>query len=261
MSIRQEEDPRLAAFGRLLQIMDDLREKCPWDRKQTMESLRNLTIEETYELAEAITSGDLESIKEETGDLMLHLIFYAKIAQEGRHFDIADVLTSVCDKLVQRHPHIYGDIKVDDEDDVKRNWEVIKMRSTKRSLLAVVPDSLPAMVKAYRLQDKTRQVGFEWMHTDDVWSKLEEELSELKSALGDAQATAEQKMDEFGDVLFSLINFGRYQGIDAESALARVNAKFKRRFEYIEAHATKPLIAMSLTEMDALWDEAKAHGL
>lgn len=245
------------AFGRLLQIMDELREKCPWDRKQTLQSLRNLTIEETYELADAILEDDLEGIKEEIGDLMLHMVFYAKIAEEQEAFDIADALQAVCEKLIKRHPHIYGDLKVDNEEQVKQNWEKLKLKEGKKSVLAGVPKSLPAMVKAYRMQEKTKQVGFEWENSTQVWDKVEEELGEFKETLEKGMSQAE-KEEEFGDVLFSLINYARFEGIDPETALEKVNQKFKKRFEYIESQATKSLEEMSLAEMDALWNAAKA---
>lgn len=247
---------KLDAFGRLLTIMDELREQCPWDRKQTLESLRNLTIEETYELADAILSNDLPGIKEEIGDLMLHMVFYARIADEQGAFDIADALHAICDKLVARHPHIYGDVQVADDEEVKRNWEQLKLKEGKKSLLAGVPNSLPAMVKAYRMQEKTKQVGFEWETTEQVWAKVEEELGELQENIrtGASQRAVEE---EFGDVLFALVNYGRFVGVDPETALERVNRKFKSRFEYIEANAPRPLQDMSLDEMDRLWNEAK----
>lgn len=248
---------KLDAFKRLLTIMDELREGCPWDRKQTMQSLRNLTIEETYELADAILEGDLQEVKEELGDIMLHMVFYAKIADEQKAFDIADVLEGVCDKLVERHPHIYGDLQVSGEEEVKQNWEQIKLKSGKKSVLSGVPKSLPAMVKAYRMQEKTKQVGFEWKHADGAWDKLNEEIGELREAMNSPSPDQDAIEEEFGDVLFSLINAGRYNGIEAESALAKVNTKFKSRFEYIEAHSTKPLTEMTLVEMDVLWEEAK----
>lgn len=247
---------KLDAFARLLRIMDELREQCPWDRKQTLQSLRNLTIEETYELADAILENKLDDIKEEIGDLMLHLVFYAKIASEQGAFDIADALNAICDKLIKRHPHIYGDLKVDNEEDVKRNWEQLKLQEGKKSVLAGVPNSLPAMVKAYRMQEKTKQVGFEWENSEQVWDKVEEEISELKEAIAEGQSP-ERVEEEFGDVLFSLVNYARFQGIDPETALERVNQKFKKRFEYIEANAPKDLQEMTLMEMDALWNEAK----
>jgi MazG family protein len=249
--------PQLEAFERLLQIMDELREQCPWDRKQTMESLRNLTIEETYELADAILEQDLGGVKEEIGDLLLHMVFYAKIADEKGAWNITDALHAVCDKLVARHPHIYGDVEVKDEEDVKKNWEQLKMKEGKKSVLGGVPKSLPAMVKAYRMQDKTKQVGFEWENSEQVWEKVEEEMAEFKETL-DEQASQEKREEEFGDVLFSLVNYARFQGIDPETALERVNQKFKKRFEYIEANAPRALTEMSLEEMDALWNQAKS---
>lgn len=252
----ENKQAKLDAFARLLQIMDELREKCPWDRKQTLQSLRNLTIEETYELADAILDEDLEGIKEEIGDLMLHMVFYAKIADEKNAFDIADALNSVCEKLIKRHPHIYGDFLAEDEEAVKKNWEKLKLQEGKSSVLEGVPNSLPAMVKAYRMQEKTKQVGFEWENSAQVWEKVEEEMAEFKECLQDG-LSFERKEEEFGDVLFSLINYARFQGIDPETALERVNQKFKKRFEYIEAHAPKSMEEMSLAEMDILWNKAK----
>ena len=247
---------KLSAFKRLLIIMDELREQCPWDRKQTMESLRNLTIEETYELADAILDKDMQEIKEEIGDVMLHMVFYSKIASETGDFDIADSLNAVCDKLINRHPHIYGDVEVEDEEEVKRNWEQLKLKEGKKSVLSGVPKSLPAMVKAYRMQDKTAQVGFEWENANQVWEKVEEEIQEFKEVVDVDQDKME---DEFGDIMFSLINYARFKGIDPETALEKVNRKFKSRFEYIEDKATKPLTDMSLEEMDQLWNEAKEN--
>lgn len=253
-------DPRLLAFQRLLDIMDDLREKCPWDRKQTFLTLRNLTIEETYELADALLDNDLGEIEEELGDLMLHIVFYAKLGTEQDAFTITTVLNKVCEKLIRRHPHIYGDVKVKDESDVMKNWEQIKMLEKKgdkpKSVLSGVPVSLPAMVKAYRMQEKTKQVGFEWENKDQVWEKVEEEVQELKKAIHE-EKNVDRIEDEFGDVLFSLINYARFLKIDPETALEKVNKKFKNRFEYIEQKASKPLIDMTLGEMDALWNEAK----
>jgi len=246
---------KLDAFKRLLIIMDELREQCPWDRKQTMESLRNLTIEETYELADAILDNDMQEIKEEIGDVMLHMVFYSKIASETGDFDIADSLNAVCEKLINRHPHIYGDVHVEDEEEVKRNWEQLKLKEGKKSVLSGVPKSLPAMVKAYRMQDKTAQVGFEWENAEQVWKKVEEEIQEFKEVV---DVDPEKMEDEFGDIMFSLINYARFKGIDPETALEKVNRKFKNRFEYIEAQATKPLSDMSLDEMDKLWNEAKS---
>ncbi|MEM9886880.1 MAG: nucleoside triphosphate pyrophosphohydrolase [Bacteroidota bacterium] len=247
---------KLAAFERLLIIMDELREKCPWDRKQTFQSLRNLTIEETYELADALLEEDVAGIKEELGDLMLHLIFYAKIADEQEAFDIADALNEVCDKLIKRHPHIYGDVTVKDEEEVKQNWEQLKLKEGKKSVLGGVPKSLPAMVKAYRMQEKTKQVGFEWENAAQVWEKVEEEMAEFKEAMENDASQLEKEL-EFGDVLFSLINYARFNNIEPETALERVNQKFKRRFEYIEANAPKALQEMSLEEMDMLWEASK----
>jgi XTP/dITP diphosphohydrolase len=247
---------KLAAFGRLLKIMDELREQCPWDRKQTFETLRNLTIEETYELADAILDQDVDGIKEEIGDLMLHMVFYAKIADEKGAFDIAGALHAICDKLVARHPHIYGDVIADDEETVKRNWEQLKLKEGKKSVLQGVPRSLPAMVKAYRMQEKTKQVGFEWENEGQVWQKVEEEIAEFRQTIDENMPQAKRE-EEFGDVLFSLVNYARWQGIDPETALERVNQKFKRRFEYIEQNADRDLRDMSLAEMDQLWEEAK----
>ena len=245
---------KLDAFARLLKIMDELREQCPWDKKQTLESLRNLTIEETYELADAILDNDLKGIKEEIGDIMLHLTFYAKIGDEKGSFDIADALNAICEKLIFRHPHIYGDVVVKDEEEVKANWEKLKLKEGKKSVLEGVPKSLPAMVKAYRMQEKTAKVGFEWENADQVWDKVQEEINELKEAMTLSHAEREE---EFGDVLFSLINYARFINVDPETALEKINRKFKRRFEFIEKHAPKALDDMTLLEMDALWNEAK----
>lgn len=253
---------KLEAFGRLLTIMDELREQCPWDRKQTLESLRNLTIEETYELADAILTADLPGIKEEIGDIMLHMVFYARIASEQGAWDVADALHAICDKLISRHPHIYGDpitgktITVNGEEDVKRNWEQLKLKEGKTSILAGVPIGLPAMVKAYRMQEKTKQVGFEWENTEQVWAKVEEEIGELQDNIKNNAPQADIE-EEFGDVLFSLVNYARFIGVDPETALERVNRKFKSRFEHIEKNAPKPLKEMTLAEMEVLWVEAK----
>ncbi len=248
------------AFGRLLTIMDELREKCPWDRKQTMESLRNLTIEETYELAGAILKSDMKEISEELGDLILHVVFYARIAEEKKAFDIASLIQELCEKLIRRHPHIYGDTQVEGEEDVKRNWEQIKMAERNKALLSGVPEGLPALIKAHRMQEKTAQVGFEWEETADVWRKVEEEMNELKEAVerNESQQSIE---DEFGDLLFALVNYARFIKVDPETALERTNIKFKRRFEYIEQHASIPLRNMDLDSMDVLWNESKAKGL
>ena len=248
---------KLEAFERLLGIMDDLRSQCPWDRKQTFESLRNLTIEECYELADSILNKDYNELKEEIGDLMLHLVFYAKIAEEKDLFSLDEAIHEECEKLIRRHPHIYGDLKVEDEEQVKANWEQLKLKEGKKSVLSGVPQSLPAMIKAYRMQDKTAQVGFEWDKTEDVWEKLKEEMAEFEAARNSLDR--DQMEDEFGDVMFSMINYARYLGIDPETALERVNLKFKKRFEYIESNAAKSLKEMSLEEMDVLWDEAKKN--
>lgn len=247
---------KLDAFARLLKIMDELREQCPWDKKQTFQSLRNLTIEETYELADAILDENMGDIKEELGDIMLHLVFYAKIGEEKEAFDIADAINDNCDKLIGRHPHIYGDTVVKDEAEVKRNWEQLKLKEGKKSVLQGVPKSLPAMVKAYRMQEKTAQVGFEWENAEQVWEKVEEEMQELREAMQTKDAQTERE-EEFGDVLFSLINYARFQNIDPETALEKINRKFKSRFEYIEANATESLTDMSLEDMDSLWNKAK----
>ena len=256
---RQE---RLEAFGRLLDIMDDLREKCPWDRKQTMETLRHLTIEEVYELGDAILDEDLPEVKKELGDLLLHMVFYAKIGEEKEAFDIADVLHSICEKLIHRHPHIYGDVEANDEETVKANWEKLKLKEGKKSVLEGVPRSLPALVKATRIQDKARGAGFDWEETAQVWDKLREEVAELEHEVKSAEADKIEA--EFGDVLFSLINISRFIKVDPESALERTNKKFIRRFQYLEEAAKaagRDLDEMSLSEMDRYWDEAKAKGL
>ena len=250
-------EKKLAAFKRLLNIMDDLREKCPWDKKQTMLSLRKLTIEEMYELVDAIIEEDIEGIKEEIGDLMLHMVFYSKIAEEQKAFDIADALNDICEKLIRRHPHIYGYLKDVSEEDVQKNWEQLKLKEGKKSMLEGVPNSLPAMVKAYRLHEKTAKVGFEWENTDQVWDKVVEEIGEFHEAK--TQNMGFDKLeDEFGDILFALVNYARFMNIDPEIALERTNKKFKRRFEYVEQNAPKPLVDMNLESMDKLWNEAKA---
>ncbi len=247
---------KLAAFERLLNIMDDLREKCPWDKKQTMQSLRHLTIEETYELTDAILDNDLEEIKKELGDIMLHLVFYAKIASETNEFNIADVLNTICDKLVHRHPHIYGDIEVTDEE-VKANWEKLKLKEGKKSVLEGVPKSLPSMVKAVRIQDKARGVGFDWDNKEQVWEKVNEELQEFKE---EVDSKSDKVEEEYGDVLFSLINYGRFLDLNPEDALEKTNKKFIKRFQYMETEtkkAGKTLGEMTLDEMDVYWDKAK----
>jgi XTP/dITP diphosphohydrolase len=253
-------DNRLKAFERLLNIMDDLRAKCPWDMKQTLESLRYLTIEETYELSDAILEKDYEELKGEIGDLMLHLVFYSKIASEQNHFDITDVLNGVCEKLVRRHPHIYGDVTVKDEEEVKRNWEQIKLKEKgRKTVLQGVPKSLPAMVKANRIQDKVKGVGFDWEHDHQVWDKVKEELTELEVEVNSG-ASHDKIEDEFGDVLFSLINYARHIKINPEDALERTNKKFIKRFNYLEQKSNelgKNLDEMTLAEMDIYWEEAK----
>lgn len=246
------------AFLRLVGIMDDLREKCPWDKKQTIHTLRSLTIEETYELADAITENDWKGIKEELGDLMLHMVFYAKIGQEQEQFSLEEVLNGVCEKLIARHPHIYGDVQVNDEEDVKRNWEKLKLKEGKKSVLGGVPVSLPATVKAIRLQEKAKQVGFEWDETSQVWNKVQEEMAELQEAVKQNDKDAIE--DEYGDLVFSLVNYARFLHIDAESALERTNRKFIKRFNQMEAQATangKNLQDMTLEEMDDIWNQVK----
>jgi XTP/dITP diphosphohydrolase len=245
------------AFMRLVRIMDDLREKCPWDRKQTIHTLRKLTIEEMYELIDAILEEDYPGIEEEIGDIFLHLVFYAKIGEEKKAFTLEGALNGICEKLIKRHPHIYGDATVTTDEEVKKNWEAIKLAEGKKSVLQGVPNALPAMVKAYRLQEKTATVGFEWDKLEDVWAKVEEEQEELKEAV--ASGDQEHIEEEFGDLLFSMINYGRFLKVDPEAALEKINKKFKRRFEYIEAKATKGLDEMSLEEMDALWEESKGR--
>lgn len=247
----------LKAFERLLYIMDDLREKCPWDKKQTMQSLRNLTLEEVYELADSISENDQKGIKEELGDVMLHLVFYGKIAQEKGDFTLAESLNAICEKLIARHPHIYSDVVVTGEEDVKRNWEQLKLKEGKTSILEGVPKSLPAMIKAFRMQEKTKQVGFEWENPEQVWAKVQEELQELRDEVLAAEQDKSKIEDELGDVFFAMINYARFLGVDPENALERVNKKFKWRFEYIEKNATKPLQDMTLEEMDLLWNQAK----
>lgn len=253
-------DKRLVAFERLLNIMDDLRNQCPWDMKQTLESLRYLTIEETYELSDAIIEKDYDELKGEIGDLMLHMVFYSKIASESNHFDITDVLNGICEKLVRRHPHIYGDVTVKDEEEVKRNWEQIKLKEKgRKTVLQGVPKSLPAMVKANRIQDKVRGVGFDWKHDHQVWDKVKEELKELEEEVSSG-ASHEKIEGEFGDVLFSLINYARHVKVNPEDALERTNKKFIKRFNYLEQKSTelgKPLDQMTLAEMDIYWEEAK----
>ncbi len=258
-------DPRAEAFLRLLKIMDELREQCPWDRKQTMATLRPLTIEETYELGDAILRDDLQEVKKELGDLLLHMVFYAKIASEKGAFDITDVLNAICDKLIHRHPHIYGDVKVKDEDEVKSNWEKIKLEEKARSggrstVLEGVPKGLPSLVKAIRIQDKARGVGFDWENKEQVWEKVNEELGELKR---EVDLGSDKQAEELGDVMFSLVNYARFLGIDPDEALERTNRKFISRFNYLETKSKdegKNFGEMSLQEMEVYWQQAKRAG-
>ena len=258
-----KKDEKLQAFGRLLTIMDELRENCPWDKKQTIETLRHLTIEETYELSDAILEGDLNEVKKEIGDLMLHLVFYARIASEKQVFNIADVINSLCDKLIERHPHIYSDVIANDEATVKANWEKIKLKKGNKSVLEGVPKSLPALVKAIRIQDKARGVGFDWEKKEQVWQKVEEEMQEFKSEFnveGETPLNKEKAMAEFGDLLFSLVNYARFIDIDPEEALERTNKKFIKRFQYLESESAKDgkkMGEMTLDEMDVYWEKAK----
>lgn len=252
MNARQAQ---LQAFDRLLTIMDELRAQCPWDRKQTMESLRHLTIEETYELGDAILDNDLQEVKKELGDLFLHLVFYSKIGSEQGAFDVADVLNSICEKLIHRHPHIYGDVDVADEEEVKRNWEKLKLKEGKKSVLEGVPKGLPAMVKAYRMQEKAKGVGFEFENVEDTWQKVEEEIAEFQQ-----ETSADKREKEMGDVFFALINYARFTGINPENALERTNQKFLQRFQKMETLATEKgwiFSELSLEEQDALWNETK----
>lgn len=249
---------QLEAIDRLLTIMDELREQCPWDKKQTMQSLRHLTIEETYELGDAILDNDLQEVKKELGDLLLHIVFYARIGSETKDFDIADVANEICEKLIHRHPHIYSDTKVANEDDVKRNWESLKLKEGKKSVLEGVPASLPALVKASRIQEKVAGVGFDWEEPRQVFEKLQEELAELQTEVDSDDQDAMEA--EFGDVLFSMINYARFLKINPENALERTNKKFIKRFQYLEAKAKeldKSLRDMTLAEMDVFWEEAK----
>jgi len=252
-------EQKLKAFERLLVIMDELREKCPWDKKQTMESLRHLTIEECYELTDAILEKDLKNIQKELGDVLLHIVFYARIASEANDFNIADVINSLCDKLVHRHPHIYGDVKVENEEQVKENWEKLKLKEGNKSVLGGVPKGLPALVKACRIQEKAKAVGFDWEQKEQVWGKVNEELQELKNEI-DGNASKEKIEEEFGDVLFSIINYARFINVNPENALEKTNTKFIKRFQYLEVQALKNgknLQDMSLTEIDVYWNDAK----
>jgi len=255
-------DPRLKAFERLLNIMDDLREKCPWDREQTMESLRHLTIEETYELGDAILNNDLDEVKKELGDLALHIVFYAKIGTEKGAFDMADVLNGICEKLINRHPHIYGDVVADTPEKVKQNWEQIKLKEGRKSVLEGVPKGLPSLVKAQRIQDKAAGVGFDWETTEQVWEKVEEELAEMRHevAVNDKDKTEQ----EMGDVFFALVNYARFVGVNPEDALERTNKKFINRFKFMEDEIKlvgKNMQDMTLTELDEFWNKAKAKGI
>jgi XTP/dITP diphosphohydrolase len=256
-------EAKLKAFDRLLTIMDELRENCPWDKKQTLESLRHLTIEETYELSDSILENNLTEVKKELGDLMLHNVFYARIASEMKKFDIADVLNSISDKLIERHPHVYGDVVATDEQTVKENWEKIKLRTGNKSVLEGVPKSLPALVKAIRVQDKARGVGFDWEKKEQVWKKVEEELQEFKNEFNvetEKPIDKQKAMAEFGDLLFSLVNYSRFLDIDAEEALERTNKKFIKRFQYLETESAKDgkkMGEMTLAEMDVYWERAK----
>ena len=255
MNTRQQQ---LAAFDRLLTIMDELREQCPWDKKQTFESLRHLTIEETYELGDAILDNDLSEIKKELGDVLLHIVFYSKLGSETNDFDIADVANGICDKLIHRHPHIYSDTVVKDEEEVKQNWEKLKLKEGRKSVLEGVPKSLPALVKASRIQEKVKAVGFDWEESEQVWDKVKEEIAEFQAEV--EAKDKDQMQAEFGDVLFSLINYARFLDINPEDALERTNKKFIKRFQYLESKASelgKPLMDMSLAEMDVFWNEAK----
>ncbi|MDR4988113.1 MAG: nucleoside triphosphate pyrophosphohydrolase [Bacteroidales bacterium] len=252
-------DTRLEAFQQLLNIMDDLRAQCPWDKKQTLESLRHLTIEETYELADAILDNDLQEIKNELGDLMLHIVFYAKIGSEQGAFDITDVLQGINEKLIKRHPHIYGDVTAETAEEVKDNWEKIKLRGGKKQVLSGVPRSLPAMIKAYRIQDKARGVGFDWEHAGQVWEKVLEEMEELKMEVT-SEASHKRTEEEFGDLLFALVNYARFIGVNPENALERTNKKFIKRFGQLEKEVREAglnLKKMNLAEMDAFWNTIK----
>jgi len=251
-------EPYNRSLARLVQVMDELRDKCPWDKKQTIQSLRPQSIEELYELADAITDENWQGIKEELGDILLHIVFYAKIGKEQQQFDLGDVIESVCNKLVARHPHIYESVQVKDDAEVKQNWEKLKLKEGRKSVLSGVPNALPAIVKAWRLQDKAKQVGFEWDNKEQVYEKVEEELAELKQAI--SNQSQDEIEDEFGDVLFSLVNYSRFLNVDPESALDKTNRKFKSRFQKMEEmaeQAGRKLHDMSLTEMDELWNIAK----
>ncbi|MBP1630972.1 MAG: MazG family protein [Bacteroidetes bacterium] len=250
----------LESFEKLLRIMDDLREKCPWDKKQSFDSLRHLTIEETYELAEAIIEKDLDEIKKEVGDILLHIVFYAKLGSEEKAFDMKTIIDSLNEKLIRRHPHIYGDVNVENAEQVKENWEQIKLQEGRKSVLSGVPSTLPALVKAYRIQDKARGVGFDWDNVSQVWEKVEEEIEELKHELNSENRDIEKIEQEFGDILFALINYSRFIDVNPESALERTNKKFIKRFKYIEEKITedgKDMRDMNLEQLDVYWNKAK----
>jgi XTP/dITP diphosphohydrolase len=252
-------DKKLEAFGRLLTIMDELREQCPWDKKQTMQSLRHLTIEETYELTDAIFKNDLPEVKKELGDVLLHIVFYARIASENNAFDIADVIHSLCEKLISRHPHIYGDVKVADEEEVKQNWEKLKLKEGNKSVLGGVPSSLPSVIKALRIQDKAAQVGFDWPDTQQVWDKVDEEMAELKETITEQQELSKTE-EELGDLMFALVNLSRHLNINPDDALERTNQKFIQRFQFIEEKCReqgKKITDINLLEMELLWQLAK----
>jgi XTP/dITP diphosphohydrolase len=255
-------EDKKAAFERLLNIMDDLRSQCPWDKKQTMQTLRHLTIEEVYELTDAIMEDDIQEVKKELGDIILHMVFYAKIASETNDFDIADVLNGICEKLIHRHPHIYGDVKVQDAAEVSQNWEKLKLKEGNKSVLGGVPISLPALIKSMRIQEKARAVGFDWENDEQVFEKVEEELHEFKVEVykGDQQKAE----DEFGDLLFALVNYARFKNINPEEALERTNKKFIRRFQFMEEKLKENNLSfdqLSLNEMDVFWNQAKQNGL
>ena len=256
--------PQESAFTRLLKIMDELREQCPWDKKQTIESLRHLTLEETYELSDAIIEKDMLSVKKEIGDILLHLVFYAKIASEKNEFDITDVINSLCDKMILRHPHIYGDTKVNSAEEVSQNWEKIKLNQEgNRSVLSGVPKGLPAMIKAERIQEKARGAGFDWEDKNQVWEKVVEEMNELQAEVK-ANKSAEKTEEEFGDLMFAMVNYARFLNISPETALEKANKKFTRRFEFIEGKIKeqgKNITESNITEMDGFWNEAKKQGL
>lgn len=254
----QSNEELAQSFLRLVKIMDELREQCPWDKKQTIQTLRSLTIEETYELADAIADENWKGIREELGDILLHVLFYARIGKEQNQFQLTEVINNICSKLIHRHPHIYGDVKVQDEEEVKQNWEKLKLKEGKKSILSGVPKSLPSVVKALRLQEKAKQVGFEWDHRDQVWEKVNEEIGELQEAV--QQDNKDQMENELGDLLFSLVNYARFLDVDPETALERTNKKFIARFTKMEQQAMsegKPLAEMSLAEMDAIWNSIK----